>query len=147
MVQKAQELLTGGQYNATPTTLADGQQSISQMDNKGNLKVSTQGGSGPAGSTPVSGAASTTMTPNQVAMTASAAQILAANTNREGASIINVGASTIYLGQTSGVTATTGFPLPPNTAYNIDIPLYTGAVFGICAATLTSTAGVVELTP
>lgn len=109
------------------------------------LPVTLSGGGG-GGIVPVEGAPSTTMGVSQVAVTAAATQILAANSARLGASIVNTGPATVFIGETNAVTAAAGYPVPPNTAFNIDIPLYTGAVFGICAATLTATVGVEEMT-
>lgn len=82
---------------------------------------------------------SSTLSTSQVTVAATATSILAANTDRVGAVIVNNSAVSIFLGQTSAVTISNGIELPAKASFSIDSPLYTGAVFGIVA---TSTAGV-----
>lgn len=95
--------------------------------------------------TPVSSA---TMTATQVTVpaTTNGILILASNANRKGATISNPGAVTVYIQQGStGVTVSNGFGIPAGSSYNIDEPLYTGAIYGIIA-TSTTVVTVVELT-
>ena len=91
---------------------------------------------------------STTLTPSQVTVpaTANGILVLAANANRLGATISNPSAVTVYISAAAtGLTTTNGFGIPPGSSYNIDIPLYTGAIYGIVAAA-TQVVTVVELT-
>ena len=92
---------------------------------------------------------STTMTATQVTVpaTTNGILILAANANRLGATISNPGAATVYIQQAAtGVTTSNGFGIPGGSSYNIDtLPLYTGAIYGIIAAS-TQVVTVVELT-
>ncbi len=101
-----------------------------------------------AGSTTITPVASTTMTATQVTVPATANGILmlAANANRKGATIINPGTVTVYASSAAtGLTTSNGFAIPGGTAYNIDEPLYTGAIYGIIA-TSTTVITTVELT-
>lgn len=91
---------------------------------------------------------STTFTSTQVTVpaTANGILILAANANRLGATISNAGTVSVYVQQgATGVTTTNGFVIPGGSSYNIDEPLYTGAIYGI-VATGTQVVTVVELT-
>lgn len=95
--------------------------------------------------TPVSSA---TMTATQVTVpaTTNGILILASNASRKGATISNPGSVTVYIQQGStGVTVSNGFGIPPGSSYNIDSPLYTGAIYGIIS-TSTTVVTVVELT-
>jgi hypothetical protein len=97
---------------------------------------------------PTAAAKSTTMTPSQVAVasTANGTLILAANANRLGATIQNNSPQTVYIGSAAaGLTIANGFAVPPGAAYNIDFPLYTGLIQGICASG-SAAVTVVELT-
>jgi hypothetical protein len=75
----------------------------------------------------------------QVSVAASATQLLAANSGRRVALITNTHATaTLYIGTTSGVTTSTGHPLPAGTSMSIS---YSGALYGITAsATITTGA-------
>lgn len=98
--------------------------------------------------TTITPVASATLTATQVTVpaTANGILILGANTNRKGATISNPGAVTVYIQQGStGVTTSNGFGIPAGSSYNIDEPLYTGAIYGI-VATGTQVVTVVELT-
>ncbi len=91
---------------------------------------------------------STTFTPTQVTVpaTTNGILILAANANRKGATISNPSGLAVYTGSSAtGLTISNGFAIPAGTAYNIDKPLYTGAIYGIIA-TGTQVVTVVELT-
>jgi hypothetical protein len=91
---------------------------------------------------------STTFTPTQVTVpaTANGILVLAANASRLGATITNPGTVTVYLGSAAtGLTTGNGFALLGGSSYNIDTPLYTGAIYGIIA-TSTQVVTVVELT-
>lgn len=108
---------------------------------------------GVAGGTPVpvtdTPQTSGTLTATQVTVpaTANGILILAANTSRKGATISNPSATvTVYIQQAAtGVTISNGFGIPPGASYNIDAPLYTGAIYGI-VSTGTQVVTVVELT-
>lgn len=89
-----------------------------------------------------------TLTATQVTVpaTANGILILASNASRKGATISNPGSVSVYIQQgATGVTTSNGFAIPPGGAYNIDSPLYTGAIYGI-VATSTQVVTVVELT-
>lgn len=101
-----------------------------------------------AGSITITPVKSTTLTPTQVTVpaTANGILILAANANRLGATISNPGTVSIYIQQgATGVTVSNGFGIPGGSSYNIDEPLYTGAVYGIVASG-TQVVTIVELT-
>lgn len=92
--------------------------------------------------------ASTTLTATQVTVpaTANGIVVLAANANRLGASIVNPGTVAVFVQQAAtGVTTSNGFGIPGGSSYNIDFPLYTGAISGIVASS-TQVVYVVELT-
>lgn len=96
-------------------------------------------------STPIK---ATTLTATQVTVpaTTNGIIILAANANRLGATITNDGSTPIYFQQgATGVTTSNGKTLPAGSSYNIDEPLYTGAIYGIVASG-TQPVSVVELT-
>jgi len=91
--------------------------------------------------------AAATMATTQVAMTSTAASILAARTGAVGTGrvkydLYNIGTSTVYIGNSAGVTTATGFPLLAGGSMT---DYYTGAVYGICAATLTATIATKEV--
>lgn len=91
---------------------------------------------------------SATMTATQVTVpsTANGIVILAANSSRKGATISNPGSVPVYIQQGStGVTTSNGFAVPAGSSYNIDSPLYTGAIYGI-VGTGSQVVTVVELT-
>lgn len=96
--------------------------------------------------TTTSATPSTTLTTSQITVSATAVLILAANTARLGATVANQNTATVYIGQTSGVTATTGLPVPVGSAYNVDVPLYTGAIYGILASGTGQLVAAAELT-
>lgn len=101
-----------------------------------------------AGSISITPVKSTTLTPTQVTVpaTTNGILILAANANRLGATISNPGTVPVYIQQSAtGVTVANGFGIPGGSSYNIDEPLYTGAIYGI-VATGTQVVTVVELT-
>lgn len=105
---------------------------------------------GDAGASPwlMSPLVSATMTATQVTVpaTANGIQILASNASRKGATISNPGSVSVYIQQGStGVTTSNGFAIPAGASYNIDSPLYTGAIYGIVASG-TQVVTVVELT-
>jgi hypothetical protein len=118
----------------------------------GTANTGVQTVQGIAGMTPIlatiTPVASTTMTATQVTVpaTANGILILASNANRKGATISNPSSVTVYIQQGStGVTTSNGFGIPAGSSYNIDVPLYTGAIYGIIA-TGTQVVTVVELT-
>lgn len=91
---------------------------------------------------------STTFTPTQVTVpaTTNGILVLAANTSRLGATVSNNGVVSVYIGSAAtGLTTSNGFAIPAGSSYNIDSPLYTGALYGI-VSTGTQAVTVVELT-
>lgn len=82
-----------------------------------------------------------TLGTNQVAVAATATQIVGARTTRSGVLIINPSAVIVYVGNTSGVTTANGAPIGPGNW--ITLPT-TSAVFGI-SATGTNTVAFVEV--
>ena len=64
-----------------------------------------------------------------VTMGTAAAVIKAANADRFGIAVFNLGSVTIYLGYSNAVTTAAGFPLLSNTGLYFDG--YTGALWGI----------------
>lgn len=125
-------------------TTSSGEVIMTQVSAGNPLPVT---GAGAGGATPVEGVTSTGLTTSQASVGVTSAPLLAANPARTGASFVNVGPNYLFIGKTAGVTATTGFPIPPNTAFNIDIPLYTGAIFGICASGSSALVGIEEMSP
>lgn len=88
---------------------------------------------------------STAFNVNQVAMTQTAAVIIAANPARIAVVIKNIGATNpVFIGPTSGVTATTGHELQPGEAISMDT---LAAVYGVCGTGLTTTVSFLEETP
>lgn len=111
--------------NAAAPTYVEATVNPLSQDLNGNLRTSA---------TPVK---STTFTPTQVTVpaTANGILIIAANTARLGASITNPGPADVYVQQgATGVTTSNGWAIPAGTAFNIDSPLYTGALYGIVAS-------------
>lgn len=79
--------------------------------------------------------ASTVIATAGITLSATEVIILPVDATRLGASIENPGTNTIvvYIGPT-GVTALNGFDLPPGSAYSIDFPNCTAAVYGLAAS-------------
>lgn len=90
---------------------------------------------------------STGMATNQVTVTSGGIVVLAGNGLRQGAIITNAGSATAYLGPTSGVTISTGLPLQPNIALNVNNPLYTGPVYAVTSGAAVTTLGTAEFIP
>lgn len=99
-----------------------------------------------AGTVTEAAAAATTLTTNQLTISSTAVLLLAANTARLGASIGVFNSSTVYVGQTSGVTSANGIPVPQGSSYNVDFPNYTGALYGILASGTGQLVATAELT-
>lgn len=134
----ASALLTGGVYNTVAPAPTNGQQVALQLDSAGNLKTSST----------VTPQTSATFTPTQVTVpaTANGIAVLAANASRKGATVFNPGPSTVYVQQgATGVTTSNGFGIAAGASYNIDAPLYLGALYGIVASG-TQIVTVAELT-
>jgi len=96
------------------------------------LQVSGSGGGGSSG-TPIGTSA---WLPTQVAMTTSAALIVAARTGvagtgRAAVTINNPTSAICYIGPTSGVTASTGFILSAGSGVTLNTQ---AAVYGLCAS-------------
>lgn len=112
----------------------------------GDLRVTAkQNGSWAVTNTPFT---ASTFTASQVTVpaTANGILILAANANRKGATISNTSNVAIYISSAAtGLTTSNGFAIPAGASYNIDSPIYLGALYGI-VATATQVAYVVELT-
>lgn len=130
---------------AAPTYLEGTENPLSQNLTGDVRVIAKQSGSWTTTITPVS---SGTLTATQVTVpaTANGILILAANASRKGATISNPGTVSVYIQQAAtGVTISNGFGIPPGQSYNIDEPLYTGAIYGIVASA-TQVVTVVELT-
>lgn len=110
-------------------TISDGTTAANQ------LKVNSDGSINTTAAVSVK---STTVTTTQVSVpsTANGILILAANTARLGALITNPSTVTVYWSQqSSGLTISNGTALPAGQTLSIDqSPLYTGAIYGIVAA-------------
>lgn len=83
---------------------------------------------------------------DQVAMTATAALIIAANTDRKKLVLKNNG-SIVYIGSSSSVVDTAnnangGFPIESNEVFYLNDT--TQAIYGICASGETSTLHIIE---
>lgn len=66
------------------------------------------------------------------APTTTASEIVAANSSRKSVSIYNAGTQIVYLGLTSGVTASNGWPLVPSASLSDDVS--TDAWYAITAS-------------
>ena len=64
----------------------------------------------------------------QVTVTGSATQILLPFPSRSGATIVNTGGSTVYIGENNSVTISTGYPLLASSSISFST---TGAIYGI----------------
>lgn len=96
----------------------------------------------------VEGVLSTTVTNTQVTVpaTANGILLLAANPARLGAIISNANAVPVYWSSASvGLTTSNGGEIVAGGSLNIDIPLYTGALYGI-VSTGTAVVTVTEFT-
>lgn len=73
---------------------------------------------------------------NTVTITTNATLIAAANPERKGLLIANNGDDTVYIGFTSAVTTTTGFPLYASATLSNDnlLAAFRGNVYGIVAS-------------
>jgi len=128
------------------TAIADPNNSTNAIPN--TMKVNSDGSINTAGTTVITPVKSTVLTPTQVTVpaTTNGILVLAANANRLGATISNPSSVTVYIGSAAtGLTVSNGFGIPAGSSYNIDEPLYTGAIYGIIA-TGTQVVTVVELT-
>jgi len=83
-------------------------------------------------------ATATVITPVTVTETATA--ILALSAARRGHVLFNAGSQTLYVGTANTVTTATGIPIAAGASFSLDLnsALYTGAVYGITAAGLTT---------
>lgn len=69
---------------------------------------------------------------NQITVSSTAVLLLPGNLARGQAQLYNGSGSTIYIGQTAGVTTTTGYAVP--TGFPFEISPYKGDVYGIAAS-------------
>jgi hypothetical protein len=76
----------------------------------------------------------------QVSVTATATQILPANSSRSGVSLVNTGSVTVYIGNSASVTTSTGYPLLASSAVGFDTTL---SIYGITGSS-EATVGVLE---
>jgi hypothetical protein len=84
---------------------------------------------------------------NQVAMSDTAASIIASNTDRRKLILKNTGSKVVFIGNDASVVDTAnnangGYPIAANVIFYLND--YTGAVFGICASGDTSEISVIE---
>ena len=77
---------------------------------------------------------------SQVSVTGAATQILPANTSRSGVSLVNTSAVTVYIGNSTSVTTSTGYPLLAGAAVGFGTTL---SIYGITAGT-SATVGALE---
>lgn len=84
-----------------------------------------------------------TLAADQVAMTDTAAEIVAARTGRRSVTVVQLGTDSVYLGPTSGVTDTNGVILIGTIGAAATFE-YAGALYGICASGESSTVAYVE---
>jgi hypothetical protein len=87
---------------------------------------------------------SPSFTTAQVSVGATATLIKAQETAKDRYSITirNIGSSPMYIGNSSSVTTSTGYPLNPYEAYTFDRNY--GPVYGICGTGLSTTASYIE---
>lgn len=159
-------VINGGQYNASPETLEDGQTSPLQMDTSGNLKVALASGAtdqdvnlvgingvapsnaGPLPTRAQSGATPTLTSANSAA---TSAQLLAAAATRIGVVIVNTDANALYIKYgTTATTAIGGYTYVIPSGGTFEMPagaIYTGRIDGIWAADGAGGASITELTP
>lgn len=114
----------GGKYNVTPPSLDDGDRAELQFDSAGNLKVVTSA----AG---VVATASLTA----LASAATSAQLLAANTARQGLLLANTDANAVYVkyGTTASATSFTVL-IAAGGYWEMPQPIYTGRIDALWAA-------------
>ena len=84
---------------------------------------------------------------NQVAMSDTAASIIAANSSRRKLILKNSGSSVVFIGNSASVVDTAnnangGYPIAVSATFYLND--YTGAVFGICASGETAEISVIE---
>ncbi len=122
---------TGAEATAAAPTYTEGQDAPLSQNLTGDLRVIAKTSMG------------TTLTsvPVTVPATANGIQMLAANLNRKSANIYNPGSVNVYFAQTNAVTTSSGY-IPPGQSLNIND--YTGAIFGIVAAS-TQSVSVMEV--
>lgn len=132
-----------GRYQATPTTLKDGDRGPPLLDSSGRLVTATANGAGLS----VSDLKSGTATRSTVNSSTNSATILAANTSRKGASIYNSDANTLYLDLSGGTAATTRCQYAIASGQTHEVPFgFTGLITGIWGADGSGLADVVEFT-
>jgi hypothetical protein len=84
-------------------------------------------------------------TASSVTASSTVSSIAAANTNRRGMTLLNTGVNPVFIDVVNTVTTSVfQYRLDPLVLYEMPSPTYTGAVFGITAATLTSSIMVRE---
>ena len=84
---------------------------------------------------------------NQVAMSDTAASIIASNTSRRKLILTNTGSDIVFIGNSSSVVDTAnnangGYPIIADETFYLND--YDGVVYGICASGLTSEISVLE---
>jgi len=84
---------------------------------------------------------------NQVAMSDTAALIIASNTSRKKLILRNTGTQTVFIGNDASVVDTAnnangGYPIPTDSFFYLND--YTGNIYGICASGLNSTIMLIE---
>ena len=96
----------------------------------GTYAVKTTAGAGTATATMVA----------PVTVTEAATLVLAANTARRGHVLFNSGLQTLYVGVANTITTATGIPVAPGAEFDLDARgvAYTGAIYGITAAGVTT---------
>jgi hypothetical protein len=81
----------------------------------------------------------------QIALSSTPGLIAAANINRKRISVVGMTAAVdFYIGASSTMTSTTGFPVLARTSYDINAgALTTGPIYGCCTAGATATVGTI----
>jgi hypothetical protein len=128
-----------GLYEASPTTIADGQVGVVGLTTNRELKVAVTSGGG-------SGIKPATATLSNPSASATSATVLAANANREGAIFVNDADKICYLkfGATASATSYSR-KLMPGESYELPRAAYTGKVDGIWETGPTGKLYVTEL--
>lgn len=137
-------MFVDGKYNASPPTLADGQDGQVQLDATGNLRV--------VGTVAPVAAVASTGAITSVNDTNADTTILAANAGRKGATVYNDSSAILYLACANVTSSATVFTvkLQPEAFYELprgkDGTIYTGVIKGIWSADSSGAARVTEWT-
>jgi hypothetical protein len=91
-------------------------------------------------------ATATNQSSSSTALTSVVSSFVAANPDRKGLRLRNTGANTAFIGFDNTVTSTVFYQsIPSGQSYEFPVA-YTGAIWGICAATRTTNIAITEFT-